>query len=146
MSILSLRETPVMAPSEATLLFQHILKNDFSNPDITDHVMIFFALIGKLAHNSSIPWAPGRRWNRNKAREYQCQALIEEIAKVFNKIVKRLGNAHMTTPLDRELFFGLLEVEGMAVGPKGQDTFRRTMYCLHTPKGNIPLDQPLVSR
>lgn len=136
MTLLSLKNPHPVQPSAADILF-HALQEEFKNPDTVVAVKFFFELIRKLKLRTDIAFAPGRRWNKSKAEQAGCSELLRNIVKAFKEVHGRVHDDEMV------LWLGLLESEFMMVGPKGQDHLRRTLYCLHTPKGSIPLDQPL---
>lgn len=123
-------------PSAADLLQKGLL-DDFSTESTRKAAKDFFGVLNALKTRGDIPLSAGRRWSEKKARDYNCYDLIVSIAKTFNVAFNSMGEK------DKQLLVDLLEADFVLIGKKGKDRFRRTLYCLYTPKGSIPLDQPL---
>jgi hypothetical protein len=117
------------------LLYMNILET--LTPRYATHLKLFMATITRLALRDDINKAPGRRWSKKKAIDLNCKELIELIAHLAGQLDKNIPSE------EREAWYALLSIHQMGIGEKGKDTFRRTLYCLYTPKGSIPLDQPL---
>ncbi|HWT40576.1 MAG TPA: hypothetical protein VN081_04925 [Dongiaceae bacterium] len=139
MTLLTLHHThPVdhSADEEIKLLFEH-LKADFAKPEVAHAVKALFGFLDQLKHRADIKPMPGRRWNAYKAADSKATSLLESIVRVFKDLNGRVHGE------EREHLIELLKLEGVLIGRKGQDGYGRTLYCLHTTKGSIPLDQPL---
>jgi hypothetical protein len=136
MTLLTLRKSRPVEHTGAKELFE-FLKEDFADVENVKNVKLLFRHLDELKHRADISDQPGRRWNAYKAAERNVTSLLEAVVSCFNKLNGRVHNE------ERHLLMELLKLEGVLLGRKGHDHHGRTLYCLHTTKGSIPLDQPL---